>query len=319
MKTDICVVIVTYNRCQYLNKLVNAVLNQNVAITKLVIIDNHSTDDTQNMLVRNGLTREIVNDEDVGVNLYRGTEIYCVRSGANSGGSGGFHDGIEFAHLLGCQYIWVMDDDVLPAYDCLEKLLEQMTPERRICIPNRTGNGFVDSAVLRVNLDNPFLYTVRMRKTAIAANELTEEVTRVEDMPFEGPLIDSTLVDEIGLPKKDLFIIYDDSEYCMRALPRTSLGFVKSAHLYKQIIPTVDHAQPMNWKHYYGYRNQYWFDRSYGKNVATRIMRPLLSRFDLTLRSIVRGKWSNFRVLSRAYADGTRGRLGKTVEPGCQV
>ena len=319
INATVCALIVTYNRCDYLKKLLDALLGQSLPLDKLVIFDNSSTDRTQGLLVDKGLVDAALGDGDKSIKEVGATEVHCIRNAENSGGSGGFHDGIGYARSLGCDFVWTMDDDVLPAADCLEKLAAQMTPGRRICIPNRTTDGFVDNVITHVDMSNPFLYNISKRKTIIPADQVTDEVTQVEDMPFEGPLIDSTLIDEIGLPNKELFIIYDDSEYCTRALAHTTVGFVKSAHLYKQIIPKVDHSKSMNWKNYYGYRNQYWFDRTYGKNGAVKVLRPLLSRCDLTLRAIARRKWSNIRVVSRAYDDGTHGRLGKLVEPGGKV
>jgi GT2 family glycosyltransferase len=316
---NVCALVVTYNRCDCLTKLLDALLSQTLALRKLVIFDNHSSDDTQALLAGRGLVGSVLEDGQVSVRAVNDIEVHCIRSVENSGGSGGFHDGIEYARSLGCDYVWAMDDDVLPDLDCLEHLFAQMRPGRRICIPNRTTGSFVDNAITHVNMVNPFLYDINWRKTIIPADKLTDEVTPVEDMPFEGPLIDVTLVDEIGLPNKDFFIIFDDSEYCTRALARTTVGFVKSAHLRKQIIPAVDHSRLMNWKNYYGYRNQYWFDRTYGENAAVRFLRPFLSRCDLTLRAIARRKWSNLRIISRAYDDGTHGRLGKFVEPGGSV
>lgn len=319
VKSDVCVLVVTFNRCKYLNHLIDALFKQSEKIHKLVIYDNHSTDETQNILIKKGFIAESLADGSSSSSVVHGIEVHCLKNSENAGGSGGFHNGLRYARSLGCRYVWAMDDDVLPASDCLEKLLLQMNENRRICIPNRTGKGFVDNVITHVNMSNPFLFSIRQRKTIIPADRLTDEVTLVEDMPFEGPLIDVSLIDEIGFPNPEFFIIFDDSEYCTRALAHTTVGFVKSAHLYKQIIPKVDHSRLMGWKEYYGYRNQYWFDKTYGKNAAVRILRPLLSRCDLTLRAIVRRKWSNIHVISRAYDDGTHGRLGKLVEPGGRV
>lgn len=316
---NVCSLVVTYNRCAYLEKLLNALISQTFTPNKIVVFDNCSTDETQELLVKQRLIDNPLPEGHKSVRTIGAIEFHCIRNVENTGGSGGFHDGIEYARSLGCEYIWAMDDDVLPAPDCLEKLVVQMTPERRICIPNRTTEGFVDNVITHVDMSNPFSFNVRMRKSITPATQITDEVTLVEDMPFEGPLIDSSLVDEIGLPNKDLFIIFDDSEYCMRALKRTTVGFVRSAHLYKQIVPKIDHSKLMGWKEYYAYRNQYWFDRTYGDNVAVKALRPFLSRCDLTLRAIVRRKWSNIHVVSRAYDDGIHGRLGKLVEPGGRV
>jgi GT2 family glycosyltransferase len=318
--SDVCALVVTFNRCEYLAKLLPALLGQTAKLTKIVIYDNHSNDGTQSILVELGLCDSPVPDEGKSVKELDGIEIHCLRSKYNAGGSGGFHDGIKYASELGCDYVWCMDDDVLPERDCLERLLVHMTPGRRICIPNRTtGAAFIDNAIIHVDMKNPLLYSIALRKTMIPANRVKDDVIPVEDMPFEGPLIDCTLIDEIGLPCRELFIIFDDSEYCARALHCTSVGFVKSAHLCKQIIPRADHSRLMGWKEYYGYRNQYWFDSTYGENAAVRVLRPFLSRCDLTLRAVIRRKWSNIRIISRAYHDGVRGILGKTVKPGGEV
>lgn len=312
----VCALVVTYNRSEYLNVLLDGLFGQTHRLDKLVIFDNCSTDDTQSLLSLRGLIAFPLADGGRSVLLHGGIEVHCIRNAVNSGGSGGFHDGLDYALKLGCSYVWAMDDDVVPDTDCLLKLISQMTDGRRICIPNRTGNGFVDNAITEVNMSNPFRYSVGMRKTAISADDLSDEVTLVKDMPFEGPLIDVSLIKEIGLPNSELFIIFDDTEYCHRALKKTTVGFVRSAHLRKQIVPKAEHGRLMGWKDYYGYRNQYWFDATYGCNVFVQKIRPVLSVCDLILRAIMRRKWSNIRVLKRAYADGTSGLLGKRVNPG---
>ena len=41
-------------------------------------------------------------------------------------------------------------------------------------------------------------------------------ITRIYDMPFEGPIINSKIIDKIGYPNKDFFIIGDDTDYSIR-------------------------------------------------------------------------------------------------------
>lgn len=320
MSANVCVLVVTYNRCDCLNKLVKAILTQSVRPHDVVIYDNHGSDDTQQMLSDLGMIPHVLSDGESSVVMRNGINVHCLRAQENTGGSGGFHNGMRFAASLGDDYVWMMDDDVLPDGNCLGELMAHITPERRICIPNRTtGQDFIDHCIVNVNMSNPFLYSINLRKKRIPANCLIHNVTEARDMPFEGPLISSSLIDEVGLPNQQLFIIFDDSEYCTRALRYTKVGFVRSAHLHKQIIPRTDHKQLMGWKDYYGLRNQYWFDRTYGTNALVKILRPFLSRCDLTLRAVVRRKWSNIHVISRAYRDGTHDRLGKTVMPGGRV
>ena len=42
----------------------------------------------------------------------------------NTGGAGGFHDGLAWAMERGADLVWLMDDDGLPDPDCLGRLLE---------------------------------------------------------------------------------------------------------------------------------------------------------------------------------------------------
>ena len=46
----------------------------------------------------------------------------------NSGGAGGFHDGLGWAVERGADLVWLMDDDGLPDLDCLSRLLDARRP-----------------------------------------------------------------------------------------------------------------------------------------------------------------------------------------------
>ena len=74
----------------------------------------------------------------------------------------------------------------------------------------------------------------------------------------------------------------------------------------------------MNWKNYYGIRNQIWFDRNYGDNWFVKSFRPRLLYVDLMLRAILTRKTTNKQVIKRAYVDGMNNRLGKLIAPGTQ-
>ncbi len=315
MKT-VCALVVTYNRKEYLLKLIaEGLMKQTYPIEKIIIFDNNSTDGTEQELKSAGIIDCYI---DVNSNDFKDTrqKILYYRNSENEGGSGGFHKGIRMASETGCDLIWTMDDDVLPDLSCLEKLVANMSEHTRICVPCRTDDRYTDNAIVNVNMSNPFLYNIKLRKKRVPSNNIDGNSIRVKDMPFEGPLIDKSLVDEIGLPKKELFILFDDSEYAYRASEVTDILYIKNAVLHKQIIPSENNLRQMGWKQYYSYRNQYWFDRTYGKNIFVKYLRPILNHIDLCLRAIVKRKWSNFTVLNKAYHDGTRGIMGKTVDPG---
>lgn len=313
MGKTICAVIVTYNRKEYLLKLLSSLRSQSRKLDGILILDNHSSDGTDQLLLEKGIVADIQEEK-----LTATENLYYYRSATNSGGSGGFYRAMELAVKLGFDAIWCMDDDVCPEVNCLENLEKELTPDSRVVIPTRSDDRFQDRATVSVNMSNPFRYTNFLRKSFIDDACIVGNTIEIEDMPFEGPLICSSLVREIGLPNKDLFILFDDSDYAYRAKAKTKLLYCKTAVLHKQIIPVNNKGALMGWKDYYNCRNQIWFNRTYGKNIFVRILRPRLLIWDLYLRAIVRRKWSNFRVLHRAYRDGMANRLGKLVEPGTQ-
>ena len=102
-------VIVTFNRKELLERCIQAILNQTYSVKNIVIIDNASTDGTDKLLKE----LDYLDNEKI---LYR-------RLSTNIGGAGGFHEGMKFAHSLRQDWCWIMDDDVIPATDCLEELV----------------------------------------------------------------------------------------------------------------------------------------------------------------------------------------------------
>src|SRR5690554_4105278 len=104
---DCCAVVVTFNRKELLKECLRGIEAQILPVKHVIIIDNHSTDGTP----------EIIN------NFIAGKDYFSyVRLPKNSGGAGGFRKGVELAFQQGYEWIWLMDDDVEPRPDCLEKM-----------------------------------------------------------------------------------------------------------------------------------------------------------------------------------------------------
>lgn len=317
-KVSVCVVIVTYNRKEYLRKTLEGLEKQTYPVSAILIYDNHSFDGTREMLQNMGVLNTEVESNSVISNI-KGVDWIYHRSSVNSGGSGGFHEGVKIAYQMKYDYLWMMDDDVFPEQNCLEELLQHMSKDTRLCIPSRTDSHFNDKAIVKINMRNPFRYALRHIKTYVPSNEIKGDVIPVVDMPFEGPLVSTALISEIGFPNKNMFLNYDDTEYALRASKKTKILYCKNAILHKQIVPMRDKDRLMDWKDYYSYRNQIWFYRTYGENFGVRTLRPLLLILDLCGRAVIRKKWSNIIVIRRAYQDGVKGNLGKQINPGTPV
>jgi rhamnopyranosyl-N-acetylglucosaminyl-diphospho-decaprenol beta-1,3/1,4-galactofuranosyltransferase len=134
----------------------------------------------------------------------------------NTGGAGGFHDGLELAVERGADLVWLMDDDGLPEPDCLARLLEH------------DGLDFWGPVVIDQDAPDRLVFPIRLpggtrtvRALADVRAAATDGLIRDVVIPFNGVLVTRELVERIGLPRAEFFIWGDDVEYLWRA---TSAG-----------------------------------------------------------------------------------------------
>ena len=100
---NIIAVVVTHNRLELLKKVIDNLKNQTYKIDAIVVINNASTDGTEEWLKSQ-------------------SDLEYVTQG-NLGGAGGFNTGLQYAYKHNYEWIWFMDDDVLPQANCLEELM----------------------------------------------------------------------------------------------------------------------------------------------------------------------------------------------------
>lgn len=143
---NVVAVVVTYNRVNYLDKVIQSILSQTVVPKKIVIVDNNSSDGTSEFVARN-IVEWNCNGEVV---IYRNT-------GENLGGAGGFDFGFNMAKRFDFDYLWLMDDDLLPDPNCLELLLSN--DFSGIIQPTRYNldGGCAELSPVKYDLTNPFL------------------------------------------------------------------------------------------------------------------------------------------------------------------
>lgn len=308
----VCAVIVTYNRKEYLVKLLTGLFNQSYKLDGILIIDNNSTDGTETELSKFGFINENVEYNILYENLVNGSKCYYMKKDENDGGAGGFHKAFEISMGLDYEFIWVMDDDVYPEERCLEHLLDNINEDTKVCVPNRSDDKYKDVAITGYDLSNPFKYYTKRK---IKYNEFNnKKVISITDMPFEGPLFSIDIIKKVGLPKKEFFIFCDDTEYALRAKKHTNISFVTYATLHKMIIPKKEKI--MNWRAYYAYRNAIVIDRLYGENIFVRYLSPIFLWIEYILKAILQLKTKNVKIITKAFLDGYLLRLGKRVKPG---
>ncbi len=288
MKEAICAVVVSYNRKFLLLKCLNGLLKQTKPLDGICLIDNASTDGTPELLKSNGFLGELPPKNLV--DPYHGeytvrpvggkaVRIHYVRMHKNTGGAGGFYEGVKFAYEKGYDWIWIMDDDVTPEEDCLSALYEKTYELERTgldrsnialsCARFDKEGAFVSDGSKRINLKNPFK---NLHEQKISPDDLKKKFQSIEGATFEGLMINRHLVEAVGLPNKEFFIYGDDTEFCLRLLKVTKIYLIPTAKIVRERY--VKKGENINnWKRYYILRNMLYIDLKYG-NISVKLIRP---------------------------------------------
>ena len=196
------IAIVTFNRSHLLRGLLQSIGGMDPKPGHVVIIDNASSDDTT----------EVVESFRGSI----GTEIVYRRLETNTGGSGGFSEGMRVAYELGSTWIWLMDDDVEVLPDGLARM-GAWAPRFKSIQGRRydfDGSPFYWQYRLSIPLGIPIPFA--------PAGFDESGYREMNSGCFEGMFIHRDVVSEIGLPDPRFFIYWDDSVYGWLASRKTT-------------------------------------------------------------------------------------------------
>lgn len=211
---SVAAVVVTYNRRDYLARLLPSLLESTRPLDTIYVVDNASTDGTLDWLA-----------ETYGANPV----VVPVPLETNSGGAGGFHAGVVRAFRDGHDWFWLMDDDVTAIPDGLEGLLR--FADRSGCIHGRRidfhGGAFFWQPRINEFLGIPLPY---LRDPFAGGNPVFETNSGV----FEGMLVSRDVVAQIGPPDPRFFITWDDAVYALVASRVTTVVYVDHFSLRRQ-------------------------------------------------------------------------------------
>ncbi|MEJ7783509.1 MAG: glycosyltransferase family 2 protein [Solirubrobacteraceae bacterium] len=259
----VCAAVVTYNRKLLLVECLDALLGQTHRLDRIYVIDNASTDGTEELLRERGLLAEAT--------------LEYVRSEHNSGGAGGYARAVEVSRELEVDWIWLMDDDAEPPPDALEKLL------------GASPAGDADTAALCPAVVSPdgSLQLGARGSFDGRPRPLGPQAYGRGDHPdlgfatFVGILVRNTVARATDPPRADFFIWADDYEWCFRLRRHGSLRLVpevqilhkdvghgfetRRSRIVNRFTPLDYGATPWSgfWRNIAGVRNYVWVKKTY--------------------------------------------------------
>lgn len=292
---EIIAIVVTYNRKDLLQECLDNLLSQTYLLNKIIVINNHSTDGTEN-LFKSG-------------QKYDRSLITCITQEKNLGGAGGFYEGIRIASKEDCDWLWIMDDDTIPEKDSLKELVTALKFANE-------NVGFLASSVYGPNGEPMNVPVVDLLPTANGYGDwymkLDKSLVKIQSATFVSILIKKDAVIKVGLPCKDYFIWGDDSEYTNRITKYYGTAYLcgKSKVLHKRknakaLVIDNENNKGRIGLFYYAVRNSLINAREYSGRKSSTIwmIKYFIKILQMLIKHNVKFRWLKISVILRGVKD----------------
>ncbi len=327
IKYNVCVVTVTYgNRWAFLKQVIAQTLSF-TQVAQIVVVNNASDYNVEENIKEFGSGK---------INVLNNTE--------NLGSAGGYKQGINYAGKNSiADFIWLLDDDNVPATNALTNLLNAWyeteganNKKALFCLredrinhikiaqgenPNRYY--LVPDNFMGFSIFNIFKNQYYKLRDKFGSKKAFKKLVQLPYVPYGGLLLHRSIITEIGLPNEAFYLYVDDSEYSYRITQNNgTIWLVPSCK-----ITDVDQSQGLNYqpklfhsrlldqwnfRTYYAVRNRlYFYSRVAVKNKLVFGINKVLYLMYLKTVSLLSSKPKQYQQFLAAVNDGLEGRLGK--------
>lgn len=256
------VVVVTYNRLEKLKRCLSSYEQQSHPPKVVLVVDNHSTDGTAEYL-----------DEWRGKLTYSDIQKIVLHCSENMGGAGGFYVGIEQMLKRDVDWIYIGDDDAYPERECLKKisqyhsLLPLKEKKEIVAMCSKVVYGGGKAARLHRRRLSRRLLTIK--EIPLGTEDYELPAVAMDLFSFVGVCFSKKAVITVGLPEKDFFICFDDTEYSLRMSLMGKIMCVPAS----VIVHDSDESNitKQSWKYFYMFRNKLYVYKKYFSRMQTLI------------------------------------------------
>jgi rhamnopyranosyl-N-acetylglucosaminyl-diphospho-decaprenol beta-1,3/1,4-galactofuranosyltransferase len=257
---SVMAVVLTYNAPASLERCLLSIAAQTIPPQGILVVDNASTPPADPADVPPGCP-----------------PVTLVHSDHNGGPAGGYALALEHFLKSDHHHAWVIDDDMRPDPECLERLwvVAAKDPPRAFAFP------------ISYQLDGTFGAWPS----------------------WCGFLVAREIIEQVGLPMAELFWWAEDTEYLQWRIPQAGYPMRVVADAFVR-HDAIRHGEGVPvWKYYYEARNMLYVHLYVKKRVGyyPRNLTKLLGR---ALLREPEGRSVRLKAMAKGLADGARGRLG---------
>ena len=229
----LAIVIVTYRREQLLDNMLESLLFLENAPWRVYVVDNDASPDVRELV---SIYSQLVEEGVCAVEWPGGADTFrYILMDTNTGGAGGFAEGVRRAYRDGAEWFWLMDDDV------------EAMPSSIRALARWTGD-FDAIQGARLDFDGgPFYWQYRFLESLgmynpVAPSSRSDSGWRPANaLCFEGALFNRKVVAALGPPDARFFVYWDDCVYGYLASKITNVVVVEDVILKR--TRHVDHKE----------------------------------------------------------------------------
>lgn len=259
----------------------------------ILLVDNHSTDNSVEML------------------RHHFPDLELIETGANLGFAGGNNIGIKRALDLGAEYVWLLNNDAVPAPGSLEPLVRSLlAAPAAACAaskiyymddPQRIW--FAGGAWSKGHL--------RLRQQGSGRIDTGQfgNIREIGSVTGCSVLLSCKTLQHIGLLEERYFLYWEDTDWSARALNKGyKLLFVPDSHVWHKVSASIETRSAL--QYYYFTRNGLYFCREYDLFSLPWLLLYLV--VDVTV-GLAQGNPAMLRGFLKGCADFLRCRDGQLV------
>lgn len=238
-----------------------------------------------------------------------------IRSGKNSGFTGGNNIGIRYALESKTDYLLLLNNDTIVEPDFIQPLLRVFVEEKKVGIVAPQINYYDDpqkvwtaGGTISYIRSSGFAYS---DKTEDRISKNVKEVTFVSGCCM---LIKTEAIEKSGLFDDNFFLYGEDVDLCYRTLKSGFRIFVApKAKIYHKVSSSTSKALktlPL----YYVTRNRLYLSKKhFNKAFLLTFLYLVVTMFLKSIVWLLQGKVKNVRAIIKAFTDFFSGKMGKQL------
>lgn len=197
---DVVAAIVAYNNPLELECILNSIRNQSYKVKSVVIVDNSNEETAPKNY---SLLQKF--DDTKSSFLYK-------RLTKNVGSAGGYALAMKLGHELGCDFVWLNDQDGIPNDNCLEELIGAYYEKKEPAVYAPKIIDIKDGYELR-----SFRAMINRYGNMVPRNDNDKNIQMIDLSGTTGILVHDDIIERIGVYNDIAFFVGgEDLEYSLR-------------------------------------------------------------------------------------------------------